>query len=191
MTRVTVWGLLCVTLIGCTGIGFIATSNPYRKLAQASELLRQDRALLAELVIGDSLEIFKRKGDELGMAEAYHAYGNLYKHYSYHGEWAATFKKYGTYDGTYMKSITHFEKSKGYFERNGKELGVIKCLFGIGNAYELRGNREKACTYYNEALSRYRAGEKQGTITPEPIIHNRQYKDPGELIESFMKSSCG
>lgn len=188
--RTIVVVLLLSAIIGCTGVGFVATSDPNKKLAQANALMDQDRALLAEDVIKQALEIFQKDGDELGMADAYHTYGNLYKHTSYHVTWAAKFKELGTYDGTYMKSISNYEKAIKLFEKNNEETGVVKCLVGIGNAYAGRGENEKECKYYKEALSRYQSAKKEGRLNREPVIFDKRYNNLGELIEAFIQGYC-
>ena len=182
---------VALLLNGCAGIGLMATSDPYRKLQQSDYLMAQERAALAEFTIKDALETFKRNNDELGVAEAYHSLGNLYKNDSYHGKWAEYFKKVGTYDGTYMKSIDHFTKAMELFEKHSEKSGVVKCLVGIANAYGLRGEREKSCDYYNQSLERYNQAKQAGQLKHEPVMLNPQYKNMGDLIEAFMKYECG
>ncbi len=178
-------------LSGCAGIGLMATSDPYRKLQQADYLMSQERAALAEFTIKDALVIFERNHDELGMAETYHSFGNLYKNDSYHGKWAEYFKKAGTYDGTYMRSIDNFTKAMELFRKHSEESGVVKCLLGIGNAYGLRGERGKSCDYYDQALERYKKAKQAGQLKNEPFTLNPYYKNMGELIEAFIKYECG
>lgn len=182
--------VVLLLLTGCAGVGLVATSDPKEKLQQADYLMMQDRPALAELTIKDAMRIFQEKGDELGMADAYHAYGNLYKDDSYHGKWAAFFKKEGTYDGTYMKSIENFNKAMVLFQKHSEESGVVKCLLGIGNAYGLRNEKAKSCEYYRQSLSRYDKAKKEGNLKVEPVMHDKRYKNMGELIEAFIKNYC-
>jgi tetratricopeptide (TPR) repeat protein len=184
--------ILVVFLSACTGIGYIATSDPYKKLGQAQSLVEEDRLLLAEDVIGQALAQFQESGDLLGMADAYHAYGNLYKNDLYHnGRWTQAFKQRGTYDGTYTKSIVNFQKAQALFEQLGDEVGVAKCLMGIGNVYSIRNEVSQACAYYGEALERFRKAKASGKplATPQMLTG---YADVGALTEAFMeKQGCG
>lgn len=189
MKRLVALAVLLI-LTGCAGVGLVATSDPKEKLRQADYLMMNDRPALAELTIRDAMAIFREKNDELGMADAYHAYGNLYKGESYHGKWASFFKKEGTYDSTFMKSIDNFNKAMALFEKHSDESGVIKCLVGIGNAYGLRNEEEKECSFYNQALLRYKKSKQEGTMKVEPVIHDKRYKNLEELIEAFVKYSC-
>ena len=167
--------LLLSVITGCTGIGFVATSDPHKKLAQANSLMEQDRLLLAKDVIAQALDIFKKEGNELGMADAYFTYGNLYKRSS---------------DRTYKKSISNYENAIKLFEKHGEITGVSKSLVGIGNAYALRGDNKNECKYYSEALSRYQIAKKEGKINREPIIYDKRYKNLGELIQAYIKGYC-
>ncbi len=182
--------IFLLLLTCCAGVGLVATSDPKEKLRQADYLMMQNRAALAELTIRDAMKIFRKNNDELGIADAYHSYGNLYKDNSYHGKWAAFFKKEGTYDGTYMKSIENFNMAMVLFENHSEDSGVVKCLIGIGNAYGLRNEKEKECENYNRALSRYKKSKEEGKIKVEPVIHDKRYKNMGELIEAFIKYNC-
>jgi tetratricopeptide (TPR) repeat protein len=182
--------LIIFVLSGCAGIGVVATSDPYKKLAQADAMMNQDRSAMAELLIGDALKVFVEKNDEAGIADAYNAYGNLYKHPSYHGKWKPTFEKLGTYDGTYQKSIDYFNKARDIFEKRNDVTGVSKSLLGIGNVYGIKNDREKSCQYYNKALDHYNSGKEQGLIKAEPVMNDRRYKNLGELIKAFITHYC-
>ncbi|MEJ2452138.1 MAG: hypothetical protein P8047_15995 [Gammaproteobacteria bacterium] len=176
--------LLCS---GCTGVGFVATSDPGKKLQQAYALIAQDRAVMAEDVIKQAMNIYKEKNDKLGMAEAYHAFGNLYMSKSYHGKNAETFKSLGTYDGTYQNSINNFKKAIGLFEASNSEVGVVKSMVGIGNAYIEKSEPSEACKYYNQALSRYNADKKSGAISNEPQIFDKRFSNMGQVIEAYVE----
>jgi len=178
--------LMFLLLGGCAGVGFVTTSDPYEKLQQATELMSQDRALLAEDEIRQALGIFKERNDKLGMAEAYHAFGNLYMSDTYHGKNANTFKSLGTYDGSYTNAIDNFEKASKLFSESNSEVGVIKSMVGIANAHILRDERIKACDYYIDALNRYESGKKSGSITSEPQIYDKRFSNMGQIINSYI-----
>jgi tetratricopeptide (TPR) repeat protein len=186
MKQLLISAILFLT-IGCAGIGLMATSNPDKKIQQAYQMMNRDRALMAEDLIRQAMDIYEKEDNTLGIAEAYHTYGLLYKDRVYHGKSAATFKKFGRYDGTYMKSVNNFLKAKEYYEKAHNEVGVVKSLTGAGSAYILRNEDIKACQYYKEALSRYRAGKKDGRIKEEPIIFDKRFKNLGQIIEAFLK----
>jgi tetratricopeptide (TPR) repeat protein len=184
--------IMIALLVGCSGIGYIATSDPYVKIRQTYSLISEDRLLLAEDLLQQALVKFKETGDEAGMAEAYHAFGNLYKNEFYvHGRWSATFKQRDMYDGTYTKSLDSFEKCRDLYKQLGDGSGEAKCLVGAGNAYDLRGDRDKACEYYQQSLKTYIAAKQAGGNFKEPQMLTG-YANMGVLIEAFMKNDgCG
>ena len=187
ITLICIFCLPLLLFTGCAGVGLMATSNPDVKLQQAYQMMDQDRALMAEDLIRQAIVIYEKEDNTLGIAEAYHLYGQLYSHPAYHGKSAATFRKFGTYDGSYMKAINNYEESIKAFNKIGSEIGIVKCLVGIANAYHKRNEDGKACGYYKKALSRYQEGKKNGTITKEPVIFDKRFKNMGQIINSYIK----
>ena len=70
-------GFLSILIIGCSAALVPYTSNPEKKLGQSYTLVDLGRPIPAEKLITETLEIYTEQGDELGMAEAYHSFGNL------------------------------------------------------------------------------------------------------------------
>lgn len=180
--------VLMVTLLtSCTGVGYVATSDPHEKLRQAYSLMSEDRPLLAEDTIGKALKTYDENNDGLGQAEAYYAYGILYSDDSYRGRWRKLFEKMGTYDEDYSRCINNYEKAKRLFESSSSEIGVVKSLLGVGRCYAGRNDYASACNTYSSALTRYSEGKKSGAITKEPQFFDDRYKNTGEVIEGYMK----
>ena len=148
--------------------------------------MSEDRALMSEDLIRQAMTLYKEKENNLGLAEAHFAYGNLYKHPTYHKH-ATIFKKLGTYDATYNKSISNYKKSVHHFEKAHSEIGAIKSLVSIGEAYNLMGKSNKACTHYEKALSRYTTGKNSGAIHNEPVINVKGATNIGQIIIALMK----
>ena len=165
--------LILVLVSGCAGVGLVATSDPDEKIQQAYVLMAQDRAILAKDLIGQALKTYEETGNKLGMAEAYHAYGNLYISNSN--------------DSGYVEAINSFKKSQSIFNEAGSEIGVIKSMVGIANSSRLRNENSKACAYYKSALSRYELGKENGEITSEPVIMDKRFKNMGQIIESYIE----
>lgn len=184
--------ILTAFLVGCSGVGHVAISDPNRKIRQAYSLMSEDRLLLAEDMIRQAMVKFESAGDKPGMAEAYHAYGNLYKNDLYiNGRWKEKFKEMGNYDGTYMKSIDNFAKCQDLYVEIGNGFGEAKCLLGAGNAYGLKGETVKACDYYKRALVAYNTAKQNGSNFQEPQMLTG-YANMGELVKAFIKKEeCG
>ncbi|TVT47658.1 MAG: hypothetical protein FHK82_18060 [Sedimenticola thiotaurini] len=164
----------------------MSTSDPNVKIQQAYRLMDEDRALMAEDLIRQAMLDYKEAANSEGMAEAYFAYGSLYKHNTYHKH-SAIFKKWGTYDGSYDKSISNFENAVRKFEEAGSEIGAVKSLVGIGEAYNIKNEDITSCRYYAKALARYNEGKTSGAITKEPVIYVKGAKNVGQVIEALMK----
>ena len=178
--KIILGALLLFLLSGCAGIGVTATSDPAEKLNQAERMQNENRPVMAETLILESIKIYEGNNDILGLAEAYHAYGNLHKN--------SIVQQYKTiYDPTYMKSINSFKKSKELFQQANSEIGVVKSLVGIGMCYSMRQEREKACPYYEDALSKYKSGKENGKITKEPTIFIQGYDNFGSIVEQIIK----
>jgi tetratricopeptide (TPR) repeat protein len=187
--RLPMPALACVvllSLLGCAAIGVPATSDPDRKLAQAYQLMAIERFVPAERLIQETLDIYTKQGNEIGMAEAYHTFGNFYKNEIYHTKFARFYKSLGTYDGTYMRSIDNFSTARALFEKNENYAGVTKCLIGLGNAYSLRAEKDKACVSYDDALGFYNKAKQKDPSVRLPIL--TKYRDAEELINAFKQS---
>jgi len=140
------------TLLGCTAIGIPVTSDPGEKLHYAYQLMNRGRFLPAEWLTQESLDIYRQRGNELGMAEAYHTFGNLYKNSGYIEGYVRPRTRFGTVTEAYGKSIDNFTRGKILFEKHDDYAGATRCLVGIGNGYALLGDKATACESYAEAL---------------------------------------
>lgn len=175
---------------GCAGVGFIATSDPYAKLAQASEMMNQDRCMLAELTIGDAMRMFEKEADQRGIADAHLHYGLLYKNICYHeGRSSAQFRAAGTYDPTYGKSLDHLKQALKIYDSLGDGMGAVNSLNAIAEVSNMRGERDEACASWNAALSRYRSGKASGNIANDSVS-TPGFSNMGEVVEAYLHRDC-
>lgn len=175
---------------GCAGVGFVATSDPHGKLAQAGEMMNEDRCQLAELTIGDAMKIFQEHGDQRGIADAHFQYGLLYKNRCYHeGKSSAQFRAAGTYDGTYGKSLDQLQQALKIYDAVGDDLGVVNSLSSIAEVRNLRSERGAACSSWDAALARYRSGKASGSIANDRVS-TPGYNNMGEVIEAYLHRDC-
>src|SRR5207253_7111162 len=107
---------------GCAAIGVPATTDPARKLRDATALFdRQDRPLPAERLIREALEVYQRNGDQLGVAEAYRTYGFFFRARSVGGKWSKFYRDNGfldrsaAFDARYINSIEYFEMARAIY----------------------------------------------------------------------------
>ena len=177
------------TLLGCTAIGIPVTSDPDKKLEYAYQLMDRRRFLAAEGLIQESLDIYRQQGNEVGVADAYHAFGNLYKNGGYIDNYVRKSARFGTVGEAYAKSIDNFTRGKILFEKHDDYADASKCLVGIGNAYSLLGEKAKACESYAEALRSFDKARQKDPSVRLRILTG--YPDAPTLINAFIeKEGC-
>jgi len=172
------------TLLGCTAIGIPVTSDPGEKLHYAYQLMNRGRFIPAEWLTQESLDIYRQRGNELGMAEAYHTFGNLYKNSGYIEGYVRPRTRFGTVTEAYGKSIDNFTRGKILFEKHDDYAGATRCLVGIGNGYALLGDKATACESYAEALPSFDRARQRNPSVRLPILTG--YPDAPALINAFM-----
>src|SRR5947208_9599357 len=114
--------LSLLAFAGCAAFGVSATTDPARKLRDATALFdRQDRPLPAERLIREALELYQKNSDQLGVAEAYRTYGFFFRSSSVNGKWNKFYRNNGfldrsaTFDTRYIKSIESFELARAIY----------------------------------------------------------------------------
>lgn len=175
--------VLLSVLSGCAGVGYLATSDPNKKLAQADQMMSQGRCGLAELTIGDAMKTFLEEKNQKGIADAHLMYGLLYKYGDCH---------YGppiAHDDTYQKAIDNFEQARNIYESIGDRLGVVNSLSSMAEANYMAGARDKACTTWAAALDDYRKGKASGQISGDRVS-TPGFNDMGEVIGVYLRRDC-
>ncbi len=160
-------------LAGCLAFGVPYSSDPNILIGNAYEMMRQGRPLPAKQFIDDALEKFRAEGNELGMAEAYHTYGNFYKNRN------LGFKRYEESEENFRKALVLYEKHNNY-------AGMVKSHFGIGNTYRSR-DTAKECDEYRQSLLNYQKGIKSNPDLDKQIgLLNPHFRNTGDMITAFM-----
>jgi tetratricopeptide (TPR) repeat protein len=144
---------------GCAAMGVLETSDPDKKLGNAYMLFdEQQRPLPAERLIRESIEIYREKNDDLGLAQAYRAYGFFFRSAAIE-KWSNFYQKNGfmeksaTYVNRHDKSIEYFEKSASIFEKHKKYDALTNVYLNMGFTYEFAHQKEKACGEYKKSIA--------------------------------------
>ena len=167
-------------LSACAGINVIETSDPNVKLQQSKQMIQQGRPLMADRLILQAIELYKKNNNSLGVAEAYFSYAALYREDS--------IKSYKSiYDPTFQKSINSYQEAIIWFKKAKSEIGVAKTLASIGMIYGSRGDFEKTCSYLIESQNIYNTGKSNGTITKDPEILSPNFSDFDAVIKQLLK----
>lgn len=172
-----------LALSGCAGVGYLATSDPNTKLAQADQMTSQGRCGLAELTIGDAMKIFREEKNQKGIADAHLMYGLLYK---------SDDCVYGppiSDKDKFQKSIDNFEQSRSIYNSIGDQLGVVNSLSSMAEAQYLAGKRDKACENWAVALDEYRKGKASGQISGDRVS-TPGFNNMGEIIQAYLRRDC-
>lgn len=149
-------------LNSCAAVGVFATNDPYTKLRDANDMLRLDRPLAAERFIREAIPIFEQRGDEKGLAAAYHLYGSFFissavEHnantYRLHPD--AFLDRSATLDNRREKAIEYLLKAR---EIESK-LGIYDALTNsdqlIANQYYYTNRLPQSCEFYDKSLGDY------------------------------------
>ena len=150
---------------GCAAVGVPYTSDPYEKLSYANDLYQnQNRAIPAERLFIESINIFKNNKDETGMAYAHRAYGVFLISDSVSGEYSGYFQKNGfldketTFKNRYHIAIKHLNLSLELFTKLEFYDAPININYVMGRIYWLGLNDiPEACSHFDKALNSYHA----------------------------------
>jgi len=175
-----------VVFSGCAGVGFVATSDPAAKLREAADLFdRQDQPPIAEKLIREAIESYRKNNDRLGLADAYRTYGFFFRSAAVEGKWSKYYRKDGfldqsaSYDARYEKSIEYLEKARAIFTEYKRFDALTNVNLNIGFTYEVMGYGAAACEAFDRSLendrdnhhiAKAKVGLPQGFATYEEFL---------------------
>jgi tetratricopeptide (TPR) repeat protein len=167
----------------CSAVGVPATDNPYTKLSQADYLWRHaGRVMQARRRVDEAIAIFEERGDQAGLAEAYRQYGFIARVGGANADPVILIKP-GSSVGPggpppeAFRSTESLDHSDDFFARavalatEAKRFDMVTNLnFLLGNNQVLRGEKLKACPYYDLSLaaSQEVEREKPGIVVDLP-----------------------
>lgn len=189
-------------LAGCAGVGVVATSDPHVKLSEAYYLYTyQGRALIAERLIWEAMEIFRERQDFHGLGHAHREYADLLLSSSI-ARWEKVFREDGFRDST-VTFENRFEKAKEYYaraletyRRAEPSLKTDETYDALTNLYYNMswtsfqlGETEEACGFIEKSLDAYAMNIAQN---PEAEPHIPPGYDSFEslILESPMNKPC-
>ena len=189
-------------LVGCAGIGVVETSDPMEKLNDAHYLYTyQYRALIAERLIWEAMEIFREKQDFHGLGHAHREYADLLTSASM-GRWEKVLREDGfrdptvTYDNRLQKAKEYYARAMELYRRAEPSLVADKTYDGLTNLYYNMswasfqiGETEEACGFVEKSLDAYAQNIAQN---PDAKPHIPPGYDSFEslVLESPMNKPC-
>ena len=147
-------------LAACEAVGVPKTNDPTEKLNYARLLLRDDRPLPAERLIGESIEVYESRGDNGGLATAHYAYAWFLA-----GDAVETsegwYRENGfrdspvDFDSRRQEAVRYFRLAATGFTQTGKFADAANAYFDLGIAEARNGDREPACRAFTESLKNF------------------------------------
>jgi tetratricopeptide (TPR) repeat protein len=154
---------LSVIFSGCAGVGVVALSDPAAKLRDAGDLFdRQNRPLIAERLIREAIESYRKNNDQLGLADAYRTYGFFFRSSAVEGTWSKHYRENGFldksagFDARYEKSIEYLDKARIIFAEYKRFDALTNVNLNIGFTYEVMGYGAAACEAFDRSLENSR-----------------------------------
>jgi tetratricopeptide (TPR) repeat protein len=179
---------LGVVMSGCAAMGVPETTDADKKIRQAYMLFdEQQRPLPAERLIREAIGIYQDKNNELGLAEAYRAYGFFFRSTALE-KWHNYYESNGfmeegaTFANRHAKSIAYFEKSAVILEKHNKHAALTNVRLNMGFTYEFASQPQKACEEYKKSIISNRRHMKENpgaTLSlPKGFTSYEEYVNP-------------
>lgn len=156
--RHTIIILTFITLAGCAAALVPYTSDPNQKLSDAYWLFdTKQRALPAQKLILESIEIFKEENNQSGLAKAYVAYAVFLRSYAV-DRYAEHYKETGFKNGNipfnnrYNASIEYLEKSVSIYQEKQEFDNLTNTYLHMGFTFLTDNNVSKGCEMFVKSL---------------------------------------
>lgn len=179
--------VLCLCLTGCSAALVPSTSKPRQKIEQAYELISAGRAIPAEKLALEALDMYLKESNFIGAGNAETVLGVLYASSAYHAA-EAHYRELGTFDPTSDKSKQSFRKAVDLYKKGGEYWGAANALIGIGDAFSKQGDDTNACLSYREALQTYL--DPNAVFTGTAFTWNPKYPSYQAMLEAIIQNTC-
>lgn len=189
-------------LASCAGVGVMETSDPMEKLNDAHYLYTYEyRALIAERLIREAMDIFRERQDFHGLGHAHREYADLLTSPSM-GRWEKVFREDGfrdatvTYDNRFEKAQEYYARAMDFYRRAEPSLKADEVYDALTNLYYNMswasfqlGETEEACEFVEKSLDAYAMNIAQN---PDAKSHVPPEHDSYEslVLDSPMNKPC-
>ncbi len=141
-------------LLGCSAALVPYTSDPDIKLEQVKVLVDVGRAIPAEKIVLEAIEIYESRNDEIGLANAYRVYGIFYASDAYQ-RYKWLWKQRGNYDANKDKPTEYFRKSLEIFKKHNKLDQMTDLEYRLAIEYKNKGFTKEACESLQRSMSNH------------------------------------
>ncbi len=150
--------LTLISLTGCAAALVPYTSDPKQKIADAYWLFdTKQRALPAQKLILEAIDIYEKDENKSGLAEAYVTYGIFLRSYAV-DRYSERYKETGfnngqfSFEDRYKMSIEYFDKSRVIYEQKEEYDNLTNTYLHMGFTYLTNENVQKGCEMFIKSL---------------------------------------
>ena len=150
--------LTLISLTGCAAALVPYTSDPKQKIADAYWLFdTKQRALPAQKLILEAIDIYKKDENKSGLAEAYVTYGIFLRSYAV-DQYSERYKETGfnngqfSFEERYKMSIEYFDKSRVIYKQKEEYDNLTNTYLHMGFTYLTNENVQKGCEMFIKSL---------------------------------------
>ena len=192
LKKISFTSCVLLSLIGCAAALVPYTNDPKQKIADAYWLFDEKyRALPAEKLLHEAIDIYKNNNDEAGLADSYRAYAiflrsRAVEKYSERYKERGFIEKSITYKNRYLKSIEFLNKSKEYYLTKQKYDELTNTYLHIGFTYAASNNLSEACNAFNKSIDANKAFVEKN---PKAKIQLDGYKSYKDYIGNLMRAA--
>lgn len=150
--------ILLAGLVGCAAALVPYTSDPKQKIADAYWLFdEQLRALPAEKLIFEAIEIYQKYNNQLGLAEGYTAYAIFLRseavsRYRDRYESNGFIDESITYNNRFVESMEYLRKSESIYQRLGEYDDLTNTYLHMAFTSMAADDKINACKYYDKSV---------------------------------------
>jgi hypothetical protein len=182
--------LTLVSLVGCAAALVPYTNDPKQKVSDAYWLFdEKQRALPAQKLLLEAIDIYHKNGDKTGLAEAYIAYGIFLRSYAV-DKYSEHYKETGFRNGEipfsdrYKMSIEYFDKSRIFYEKKQQYDDLTNVYLHMGFTYLTNNNIKKGCDMFIKSLD---MNKLFMSINPDAKLSLGGFKSYGDYINNKMQ----
>jgi hypothetical protein len=150
--------LSLAALVGCAATLVPYTSDPKQKIADAYWLFdEQLRALPAEKLIYEAIEIYQKNNNQDGLAEGYTAYAIFLRseavsRYRDRYESSGFIDESITYNNRFAKSMEYLRKSESIYQTLGEYDDLTNTYLHMAFTSMAADDKINACKYYDKSV---------------------------------------
>lgn len=169
MTAMRWWAAVCclAALAGCASVFGRSTKDPAVMLAWASEAFSsKDDPVAAEDLLQEALQVYRKKMDRLGQAEAFRQYGlflrsNAVSKFKDHYNTIGFLDESVRFPNRYEKSLEYFTKSRAIFADYNHYEVISAIDISMAKTNDMIGRRDEACAAFSRGIDSYTRFKKE------------------------------